>query len=645
MERSLGASYEIDREIGRGGMGIVYRARDRRLKRTVAIKLLPPELAFRTEIKQRFLREAETAAQLSHPHIVPIYSVDEREGLVFFVMACVEGTTLARRLQEEGRLGVAETRKLLREVAEALAFAHGRGVIHRDIKPDNILLDAESGRAMVTDFGIARAVQEGADSRLTATGMAIGTPTYMSPEQAVGERAIDGRSDLYSLGVLAYQMLSGEPPFVAQSTPALLMKQLTELPVPINDRRPDVPADFAAVVMNLLEKEPERRFPNASTLLLALDGTASVPSAPRPAPASGTAPAAGGATWRAPTPAPATPYALAGAPGDGRGLTHPTPDDLSRWMAPPVQKFRKQFASWASVSAVIVIAAIFTGIDLLFIPVMWGIFLAANYAKLWSSNYDWRDVFRQPRDRQLIDVAQETVDEVASVFDASKREKVRARRAARHSRPLFPPVGEGETPLLPAPIDMAQLGARAGVVRQAEQDRAEILRMVDTLPKKERGRVSDIAPSAEALYRRVQALAVNLAELERQATPEARDEVEKQITELEAQANPLDRVASEERVRRLALLKRQRSALADQTRRRAELGSKLESCALALSGMKLDVLRLTTSGVPHGSVEQITVLTERARSLAEDVDALVYAQEEVGRIVGGSRQQAAGRER
>src|SRR5437588_548840 len=186
VERVLSDHYELDSEIGRGGMGIVYRAKDRRLKRTVAIKLLPPELAFRSDIKTRFLREAETAAQLSHPNIVPIYTVDETEGLVFFVMAYVDGDNLAKRIFE-------------------------RGVVHRDIKPDNIIIAAQTGRPMVTDFGIARAVSDG-DSRLTATGMAIGTPAYMSPEQAAGERTIDGRSDLYSLGIVAYQMLAGEPP-------------------------------------------------------------------------------------------------------------------------------------------------------------------------------------------------------------------------------------------------------------------------------------------------------------------------------------------------------------------------------------------------------------------------------------------------
>src|SRR5690349_4807956 len=250
-------------------MGIVFKARDRRLKRTVAVKLLPPEFAFRSDIRSRFLREAETAAQLRHPNIVPIYSVDEREGLVYFVMACIDGDNLAKVMHDRGRLDPVETRRIIREVADALAYAHKHGVVHRDIKPDNILLDRASGRPMITDFGIARAAESG--MKLTATGMAIGTPAYMAPEQAAGDREIDGRTDLYSLGIVAYQMLTGELPFTASSTPAMLVKHISEAPTPIEQKRADIPVDLARAVMMLLAKDPGDRFPSAGALVVALD--------------------------------------------------------------------------------------------------------------------------------------------------------------------------------------------------------------------------------------------------------------------------------------------------------------------------------------------------------------------------------------
>ena len=190
LRKALGSSYTIEGEIGRGGMGVVYQARDERLKRQVAIKVLPPELAFREEIRIRFLREAETAARLSHPHIVPIHSVGEGpDGLVYFVMAYVDGESLAARLKRRGRLPAEEARRVMIETADALGAAHAVGIIHRDVKPDNILLEGSRGRVVVTDFGIAKALSSTTGSAtLTATGVAIGTPHYMSPEQAAGDR-------------------------------------------------------------------------------------------------------------------------------------------------------------------------------------------------------------------------------------------------------------------------------------------------------------------------------------------------------------------------------------------------------------------------------------------------------------------------
>jgi len=626
-ERALAPQFDVESELGRGGMGIVYRARDRRLKREVAVKVLPPELAFRGEIKSRFLREAETAAQLNQPNIVPIYAVDEREGLVFFVMACVDGTTVGKRLHDEGALPVDDARRIMRQVSDALAYAHARGVIHRDIKPDNILLDRESKRAMVTDFGIARAMQEGADSRLTATGMAIGTPAFMSPEQAAGEHEIDGRSDLYSLGVVGYQMLTGQLPFRAGSTASMLMKQITERPAPVQQLRPDVPPDLAAIVMTLLEKEPANRFPSASALSAALSGDASaMPAAPAPS-ATATAPARPytGAVPTSPLPAAYAPgVAPASVPPGAGQYTTPTPDDIARWSAPEVQHFRSRFAKFAFVNAAIIIASILTGSGLYVVTVFWGIWLAAKYSKLWSSGYDWRDVFRQPRDRRLLDVASETIEYAQTLphalFNAKEREKLRARSAQR--------------PALPGANAMsatsADFGAYADTVQRAERDRAEVIRQVSDLPKGDQKLVNGVIPAAEGLYNRVKSLAISLVELDRTLVPGAGERIERDIARLEAQANPLDVAASEQRVRQLATLKRERRAQADAVKRQSDARAKLESCGLALQNMRLDVLRLRAGSVANVT-GQITLLTERARSLADDVDAAVQGASSVRR--------------
>ena len=271
---AVGTLYQVDAEIGRGGMAVVYRAMDTRLRRMVALKVLPPELAFREEVRRRFLREAQMAAQLNHPHIVPIYSVDETSGLVYFVMGLVEGDSLAKLLFLERRPPIPMVRRVLREVADALHYAHAHGVVHRDIKPDNILIESATGRAMVTDFGIARAAE--ADMRLTATGIAVGTPAYMSPEQAMGEREVDGRADIYALGIVGYQMLAGELPFQAANTPSLLMKHLSEPPRPLLELRPDLPANLAAAIERALYKAPGDRWPDAAAFRDALAENAPV---------------------------------------------------------------------------------------------------------------------------------------------------------------------------------------------------------------------------------------------------------------------------------------------------------------------------------------------------------------------------------
>ena len=261
---AVGDLYLIEQEVGRGGMAVVYAAEDVRLQRPVALKVLPPELAFRGDVRERFVREAQTAARLNHPHIVPIYAVHEEGGLVCFAMALVKGESLAARIVREPRPTFEYIAHLLEQVADALAYAHACGVVHRDVKPDNVLIDTESGRPMVTDFGIARAAESG--SRLTQTGIAVGTPAFMSPEQATGEREIDGRSDIYSLGVVGYLMLTGRLPFEATTTPAMLMKHVSETPMPIRAVRPDAPHTLVEILERCLAKQPQDRWDNALQL-------------------------------------------------------------------------------------------------------------------------------------------------------------------------------------------------------------------------------------------------------------------------------------------------------------------------------------------------------------------------------------------
>src|SRR5436305_12322130 len=293
LSQALGSSYTLEGEIGRGGMGVVFNARDERLKRQVAVKVLPPELAFREEIRLRFLREAETAARLSHPHIVPIHSVGEGpDGLVYFVMAYVDGESLGAKLKRRGRLPPDEARRILLATADALGAAHAFGIIHRDVKPDNILLEGSRGRVVVTDFGIAKALSSTTGgATLTATGVAVGTPDYMRPGQAAGDREIDGRSDIYSLGVVTYQMLAGVLPFQAPTVPGILLKHITERAPLVTEKCVDCPDDLAACGMPSREKDPDDRWPTADALRRALEARSATMSRSR-RPSGGPAPRA-----------------------------------------------------------------------------------------------------------------------------------------------------------------------------------------------------------------------------------------------------------------------------------------------------------------------------------------------------------------
>lgn len=263
---ALAGQYTIERELGRGGMGVVFLARDERLDRLVALKVLPSEFAAQGETRERFLREARTSAQLSHPNIVPVYRADELEGMAFFAMGFVEGETLGDRLRDRGPLGPAETVRIMREVAWALAYAHARGIVHRDVKPENILLERASGRAVVTDFGIARTTF---DPSITQAGHVLGTVHYMSPEQCAGG-TLDGRSDLYALGVVGFHALSGQLPFDGDEPQAIIVAHAARTPPRLQEVAPDVPTSLAEVIDCCLQKRPDERFATGEALAEAL---------------------------------------------------------------------------------------------------------------------------------------------------------------------------------------------------------------------------------------------------------------------------------------------------------------------------------------------------------------------------------------
>ena len=342
LKTSLGDRYRLERELGAGGMATVYLAEDLRHHRRVAVKVLRPELAAIIGA-DRFLAEIRTTANLQHPHILPLFDSGEADGFLFYVMPYVEGESLRDRLRRETQLPIADAVRIASEVASALDYAHRHGVIHRDIKPENILL--HDGQALVADFGIALALTSagsGSGSRMTETGMSLGTPHYMSPEQAMGEREITGRSDIYALGAVLYEMLVGEPPFTGPSVQAIVAKVLTEEPRPLLPKRHTIPPHLEAVVLTSLEKLPADRYASAGDFLAALRDT----SATR-AHATAAMPAAGRHDWRrrAAVPALGAAVLLAGVAGWLAFRPRPQPVVQRYGLALPAsEEVRGQFA-------------------------------------------------------------------------------------------------------------------------------------------------------------------------------------------------------------------------------------------------------------------------------------------------------------
>jgi serine/threonine protein kinase len=616
---AFAGAYTIESEIGRGGMGVVYRAHDEKLKRTVAIKVLPPELAYRRDIRARFVREAETAARLSHPNIVPIHSVGEANDLVYFVMGYVDGESLALRIKRRGRLSMEEVRRIMRETSDALSAAHQQGVIHRDVKPDNILLEGTRGRVMVTDFGIAKALSA-VGGTLTDTGIAIGTPAFMSPEQAAGERVIDGRSDLYSLGVVAYQMLTGELPFQSATVPGLLMKQIGTPATPVDRLRPDTPRDLSLTVMRCLEKDPEDRWPTADALRRALETGTYAPPPPR-------------ASARQPAPA-----------SDARGVpAERNESDASRWLeqrrsrhAPRVERMRDRLdrrmdkvdrklerrdreeqevakraaetgeplmvvqlrhrvARYASIIGPLMLVNVMVGGGIghpwFLFPAVWmGWGLARDYSRLWAAGYSWRDVIHRPPAADALE--------------------------AKMGRGSLPPAGTPE-----------EFGSHAAGIEQARRDRAAILGMLERLPKSERKLLPDIQPTVDQLLERATDLARTLSALERDIDTVAEDKLDVRIAALEQEP------PSSERERRLGLLQRQRQTVHQLIARRSTLESQIEACLLAMQNVRFDLLRLRSAGVSE-ALGDLTQATQQARALSRDVDAAVSAAAEIRRLTG-----------
>jgi serine/threonine-protein kinase len=599
LTQALGSGYTLNGEIGRGGMGVVFSARDERLKRGVAVKVLPPELAFREEIRLRFLREAETAARLSHPHIVPIHSVGEGpDGLVYFVMAFVDGESLGAKLKRRSRLPPEEARRIMQETADALGAAHALGIIHRDVKPDNILLEGSRGRVVVTDFGIAKALSSTTGgATLTATGVAIGTPHYMSPEQAAGDREIDGRSDIYSLGVVAYQMLVGELPFQAPTVPGILMKHITELAPLVTDKRPDVPEDLAACVMRSLEKDPDDRWPTADALRRALEARSAPLYKPR---RSSAKPALPSRSTRLPLPPP--------SPAQARRELARTlrPAERARErpaLAPSgepliVLELRRRFVTWASVCGslfVIDVAANHRpGFSLIVAAVWAGWKLVPRYVRLWNAGYSWRDVLARPPAPDAIEV----------------------RRGVGGSRPVELPQATTD-----------EFGREAEPVQQARSDRKAILRIVDRLPKSERKLLPDIVATADALLHRAEELARMLHAMSGTVDERGLARLEEKMAATKRQPD------GAERERQIGLLTRQRQALTDLLTRRQLVEDQLESCVLAMQNVRFDLLRLRSAGVAV-VLDDLTRATQQARALSRDVDHVIAAAGEIKEALG-----------
>ena len=511
----------------------------------------------------------------------------------------------------------------MKETADALSAAHAVEIVHRDIKPDNILLEGTRGRVMVTDFGIAKALSGASGATLTGAGVAIGTPSYMSPEQAAGEKEIDGRSDIYSLGICAYQMATGKLPFKAPNVAGILMKQITEPAPLVTGARQDVPEDLALAISRCLEKDPQNRWPTAESLHRALESRTVTGYQPT------------GLGWKAATRAPSPDRPRSRSTGQARRparkRTRPgerprrrsssdrqlparrtnadrTPRRRRSWdedrdknklvrnTGEPdiVQRTRAQFAAWASVNGgLFLLNVATTQLDppwFIFPAAIWGIGLLSNYAKVWQAGYSWRDVLKRPP----------APDSVEHKLAASK--------------------GKG-LPRLGRPT-VQEFGSQTETLLQMERDRSAISKQLESMPESERTLLPDVVKTVDGLYERAQYLALTLVELENQVSPRELRRVEDRIASLEREPE------NEERQRRGDLLHRQRDSIKALDKRRRKTSRNLESCVLAMQNVRFDLLRLKSANMQE-VLGDLTQATQQARSLSRDVDNAIDAVGEV----------------
>ena len=633
---AVGDHYLIEAELGRGGMAAVYRALDVRLNRRVAIKVLPPELAFNPSVKSRFLREAQMAAQLTHASIVPIYAVDERDGLVFFVMAFVDGESLAAKLKREGAQQTEQVRTIVSDVADGLDYAHRQGVVHRDIKPDNILIDLKTGRPKVTDFGIARAAAE--EQRLTVTGMAVGTPAYMSPEQAMGEREIDGRSDIYSLGVVAYQMLAGETPFKAANTPSMLMKHVSEPPPPLRGRRADAPEALVVAVERALAKRPEDRWGTAAAMRDAvldrgapnarLHVAVTRPPALTPPPSAPPLPVRREATPPALVPEFEDPFPsvprppVFGAPPAGltrrerkdyyRDQRHSLKDAIHTeygYQRPgsateeriwsKISRFRRNLIAFPAIALGLLGINAASGGEPWFLFPTFGLTVALMFQAgwLWGEGVSVREVFggrRRREPQKPIDIRAIPQGALDHADDLVTREVLE--------------------------------GSHGPVINKARNSRAiiaDILRR--TTPKEREMLPKDLESTVNALVNRVISVATTLHRLDADASGSQLGSLDQRIADLKKNGS------SPESERRLSMLERQRTTLRDLIERRSALLTQLESASLALENLKLDLVRFRSAGV-SSALEDVTSATQEARAVSRDLGHLLDAHDEMKKL-------------